>query len=113
MQIRKVQKKSTYILYLIVFFVAISISYHENSVENDVSITFSAKTPESGWIIEKSTKEEPSSAFASESSLLNALKIKIEGNLQGGIKYTFHETNGNWLKWAKDGQVSNITNFVW
>lgn len=109
MQIRKVQKKSTYILYLIVFFVAASISYHENSTENDVSITFSAKTPESGWIIEKSSEEEPSSAFASESSLLNALKIKIEGNLQGGIKYTFHETNGNWLKWAKDGQVSNIT----
>ena len=105
MQIRAMRKKSHIFLYMSVFMLAFAFSYHSHSYAKSVNITFSAKTAESGWVIEKTSKTDPSSAFATESSLLNALKIKLDTELTGGIKYTFHKTNGDWLKWSKDGQI--------
>lgn len=109
MQVRAVRKKSQTILYLSAFIIAFFLAYEANSYSEEVNITFSAKSAESGWVIEKSSKTDPSSAFSSESSLLNALKIKINTELSGGIQYTFHETNGDWLKWSKDGQVQDCS----
>ena len=109
MQVRAVRKKSLKILYLSAFIIAFFLAYEAGSYSDEVNITFSAKSAESGWVIEKSSKTDPSSAFSSESSLLNALKIKIDTELSGGIQYTFHETNGDWLKWSKDGQVQDCS----
>jgi len=105
MQIRVIRKKSHLFLYISVFLIAFAFTYHQKSYPETMDITFSAKTAESGWVVEKSSETDQSSAFASESSLLNALKIKLNTDLIGGIQYTFHKVNGDWLKWSKDGQI--------
>ncbi len=108
MQVNMVKKKKHIIPYLFVLFVAFAATTRLTASAKNISIDYTARTATVGW---KDTKNSSATAVSTRPSLddsnqaLDALKIKLNGEYNGGISYTVHTIEGAWLEWSKDGNV--------
>lgn len=108
MQITIVKKKKHIIPYIFILFVAFCATTRLTASAKNISIDYTARTAKVGW---KDTKNSAITAQTTRASLddsnqaLDALKIKVNGQYNGGISYTVHTIGGSWLEWSKDGSV--------
>lgn len=108
MQITMVKKKKHIIPYLFVLFVAFCATTRLTASAKNISVDYTARTAKVGW---KDTKTTSVTEISTRPSLddsnqaLDALKIKLNGECNGGISYTVHTIGGAWLDWSKDGNV--------